>query len=109
MQLLVGLELQIKAAQDLDASRREKDRLDASVRQIETQIQRFNELHVLKTDHGARTARITELADTLSTLDADLDNSVMSAKNLHTIQLTCPACMMHARIEELIWLLVPAM
>ncbi len=82
MQLLVGLELQIKAAQDLDASRREKDRLDASVRQIETQIQRFNELHVLKTDHGARTARITELADTLSTLDADLDNSVMSAKNL---------------------------
>jgi hypothetical protein len=82
MQLLVGLELQIKAAQDLDASRREKDRLDASVRQIETQIQRFNELHVLKTDHGARTTRITELADTLSTLDADLDNSVMSAKNL---------------------------
>lgn len=82
VQLLVGLELQIKAAQDLDASRREKDRLDASVRQIETQIQRFNELHVLKTDHGARTARITELANTLSILDADLDNSVMSAKNL---------------------------
>ncbi|HNV59537.1 MAG TPA: hypothetical protein PKH72_07770, partial [Rhodoferax sp.] len=82
MQLLVGLELQIKAAQDLDASRREKDRLDASVRQIETQIQRFNELHVLKTDHGARTARITELENTLSILDADLDNSVMSAKNL---------------------------
>jgi hypothetical protein len=82
MQLLVGLELQIKAAQDLDASRREKDRLDASVRQIETQIQRFNELHVLKTDHGARTARIIELADTLLILDADLDNSVRSAKNL---------------------------
>lgn len=82
MQLLVGLELQIKAGQDLDAARREKDRLDASVRQIESQIQRFDELHVLQADHGARTARITELAETLSTLESDLDNSVMAAKNL---------------------------
>lgn len=82
MQLLVGLELQIKAAQDLDPARREKDRLDASVRQIEAQVQRFDELHVLKGDHGVRTARITELAETLSTLEADLDNSVMAAKNL---------------------------
>ena len=81
-QLLAGLELQIKAALDLDAARREKDRLDASVRQIEAQIQRFDELHVLKGDHGVLTARITELAETLSTLEADLDNSVMAAKNL---------------------------
>ena len=82
MQLLVGLEKQIKAAQDLDAARREKDRLDASVRQIEAQIQRFDELHVLQADHGARLARITEFAETLSTLEADLVNSVMAAKNL---------------------------
>ena len=82
MQLLVGLEKQIKAAQDLDAARRDKDRLDASVRQIETQIQRFDELHVLQADHGARLARITEFAETLSTLEADLVNSVMAAKNL---------------------------
>ena len=82
MQLLVGLEKQIKAAQDLDAARREKDRLDASVRQIEAQIQRFDELHVLQADHGARLARITEFAETLSTLETDLVNSVMAAKNL---------------------------
>lgn len=82
MQLLGGLELQIKAAQDLDAARQEKDRLDLSVRQIEAQIQRFDELHVLQSDHGARTARLTELAETLSTLDVDLDDSVMAAKNL---------------------------
>lgn len=81
-QLLVGLELQIKAAQDLDAARWQKDRLDASVRQIQAQVQRFDELHVLKGDHGVRMARITELAETLSTLDADLDHSVMAAKCL---------------------------
>lgn len=82
MQLLVGLEKQIKAAQDLDAARREKDRLDASVRQIEAQIQRFDELHVLQADQGARLARITEFAETLSALEADLVNSVMAAKSL---------------------------
>ena len=82
MQLLVGLEKQIKAAQDLDAARREKDRLDASVRQIEAQIQRFDELHVLQADHGARMARITDLAETLSTFETDLVNSVMAAKSL---------------------------
>lgn len=81
-QLLSALDLQIKAAQDMDAARQEKNRLELSVRQIEGQIQRFDELQVLKTDHGARTARIIELAATLLTLDADLDNSVRSAKNL---------------------------
>lgn len=81
-QLLSALDLQIKAAQDMDAARQEKNRLELSVRQIEGQIQRFDELQVLKTDHGARTARIIELAANLLTLDADLDNSVRSAKNL---------------------------
>ncbi len=80
-QLLDGLEQQIKAAQDLDAARKEKDRLDASVRQIESQIQRFDELQVLQADQGARTARITELAETISTLEVDLGNSVIAAKD----------------------------
>ena len=82
MQLLVGLELQIKAAQDLDAARRENDRLDASVRQIEAQIQRFDELQVLKVDHGARTAGVTELAATVVDLQTKLDNSVVAAKHM---------------------------
>lgn len=81
-QLLNALDLQIKAAQDMDAARQEKNRLDLSVRQIEGQIQRFDELQLLKADHGARTARVIELADTLSTLEVDLDKSVRSAKNL---------------------------
>lgn len=81
-QLLGGLAQQIKAAQDLDAARKEKDRLQASVRQIEAQIQRFDELHVLQADHGDRTARLADLADALSTLETDLVDSVMAAKNL---------------------------
>lgn len=80
-QLLRGLELQIKAAQDLDAARQEKNRLELLVRQIEAQIQRFDELHMLQAGHGARIARITELAETLSTLEADLANSVTAATN----------------------------
>lgn len=79
LQLLSGLELQIKAAQDLDAARQEMNRLDLSVRQIEAQIQRFDELQVLQADHAARTERITELAEALSTLEADLANSVTAA------------------------------
>lgn len=82
VQLLRGLELQIKAAQDLDAARKEKNRLDLSVRQIEAQIQRFDELQVLKADHGARTAGVTELAATVVDLQTKLDNSVVSAKHM---------------------------
>ena len=81
-QLLNALNLQIKAAQDMDAARQEKNRLDLSVRQIEGQIQRFDELQVLKADHGARVARITELAVSLSALEVDLDKSVRAAKSL---------------------------
>lgn len=81
-QLLNALDLQIKAAQDMDAARQEKNRLDLSVRQMEGQIQRFDELQLLKAGHGARTARIIELADTLSTLEVDLDKSVRAAKSL---------------------------
>lgn len=80
MQLLEGLGQQVKVAQDLEAARKEKDRLAVSVRQIEAQIQRFDELHVLKADHGVRAARIAELAETLSALEIKLDNSVMAAK-----------------------------
>ena len=82
VQLLRGLELQIKAAQDLDAARKEKNSLDLSVRQIEAQIQRFDELQVLKADHGARTAGVTELAATVVDLQTKLDNSVVAAKHM---------------------------
>jgi hypothetical protein len=80
--LLAGLALQIKAAQDLDAARQEKLRLDLSVRQIEAQLLRFDELHLLQADQSVRRAQLGELAETLATLAADLDNSVRAAKGL---------------------------
>ena len=80
-QMLTGLEQQIKVAQNLDAARQEKNRLDLSVRQIEAQIQRFDELQVLKDDGDARMTRITELAEKLSSLEADLNHSVIAAKH----------------------------
>lgn len=81
-QLLAGLALQIQAAQDLDAAHQEKLRLDLSVRQIEAQLQRFDELHLLQADQDRRTAQLSEFAQTLATLASDLDNSVSAAKGL---------------------------
>ena len=82
LQLLSGLEQQIQAAQDLDAARNEKSRLDELVRQIEVQIQRFDELHLLQSEQGSRTARITELTQDLLNLQVNLNNSVAAAKHL---------------------------
>lgn len=81
VQLLVGLEQQVKAAQDLDAARQEKERLEVSVRQLEAQIQRFDELHVLRAGHGTRTGQITELTEMLAALEVKLNNSVLAAKH----------------------------
>lgn len=80
-QQLTGLEQQMRAAQDLDAARKEKDRLDASVRQIEAQSLRFDELQELEASHDTRTTQITTLTETLSELEIELNNSVIAAKN----------------------------
>src|ERR1035437_10069703 len=72
----------MKAAQDLAAARHEMERLNASVRQIEAQIARFDELVVLKADHDARLAMIADMTATLSALEAELQNSMGAAKHL---------------------------
>ena len=90
-QQLAALEQQIQAAEDLDAAGRQKSRLDKAVRQIEAQILRFDELHVLKAGHEARAGQITGLTDALSTLDVKLNNSLAAArhfrKQAHDLQV----------------------
>lgn len=81
-QQLQDLEQQMKAAQNLDAARHELDRLNVGVREVETQIERFDELARLKSDQTARTAQISELAVALSALDSELDHSMGAAKSL---------------------------
>ena len=81
-QQLAGLELQAKVAQDLDAARQEQDRLHQSVRQIETQIERFHELRRLRAEQGARSIDTSALNATIADMEAQLASSVVAAKAL---------------------------
>ena len=82
VQQLENLERQMVAARDLNSARNEKNRLDRLVRDIEAQIQRFDELQELNRTQADRMARGNELTSQLSTLQTQLDNSVIAAKNL---------------------------
>jgi hypothetical protein len=75
-QQLDSLRQQMKAAHDIDAERKKMERLDASVRQIDEQIKRFDELQMLKASHDTRTAQTIELSENLSVLETELNNSV---------------------------------
>jgi hypothetical protein len=79
-QLLKTLEQQIQAAQNLEAARQEKNRLERAVRQIEVQIQRFDELQSLRDSHGTRTGQIGELTGALTELEEKLKNSLTATR-----------------------------
>jgi hypothetical protein len=82
VQQLGSLTQQMATAHDLDSARNEKNRLDRSVRDLESQIQRFDELQELKSTQTARTAQIDGLAVQLNSLQTQLDKSVLAAKTL---------------------------
>ena len=81
-QQLAALTQQAQAAQDLDAARQKKSQLDASVRQLETQIGRFHELQGLKSNHASRSGQLAELTDALSALALKLYSSLAAVKAL---------------------------
>ena len=81
-QQVESLEQQMTAARDLDSARREKDRLDKTVRDSEAQILRFDELQELKRTHAARSEEISGLSAQLSLLETQLAESVVAAVNL---------------------------
>lgn len=81
-QQLAAMAQQAQAAQDLDAARQKKNQLDASVRQLEAQIGRFDELQGLKAGHAARSGQLAELTDVLLALALKLDNSLSASKVL---------------------------
>jgi hypothetical protein len=81
-QQLAALAQQAQAAQDLDAARQKKTLLDASVRQLEAQIGRFDELQALQAVQAARSGQLAELTHTLSALALKLDSSLAAAKAL---------------------------
>lgn len=82
VQQLDGLTQQMATARDLHSARNEKNRLDKSVRDFESQIQRFDELQDLKGTQAVRTEQIDELTTQLASLQTQLGNSVLAAKNL---------------------------
>jgi hypothetical protein len=81
-QQLEGLKQQMAAARDLDRARNERDRLEAFVREIEAQIERYDELQELKRTQADRSEQIDGLTEELTSLDAQLNNSVTAAKGL---------------------------
>ena len=85
-QQVENLEQQMTAARDIDSARREKDRLDKSVRDSEAQILRFDELQELKRTQAARSEEISGLSAQLSLLETQLANSVVAAKDLRELE-----------------------
>jgi hypothetical protein len=81
-QQLHDLAQQMRAAQDLDAANSEMNRLQMSVKQIEAQMARFDELDVLKPDQEIRLAKMADMTATLLALDVELENSMDAAKYL---------------------------
>lgn len=80
VQQLDSLDNQMTAAHDLVSAGNEKKRLEQSVRDIESQIGRFDELQELKCMQAERTARIDELTEQLISVQKQLNDSVVAAK-----------------------------
>lgn len=76
------LRRQLKAAQDMDAARREKARLEAQVREIEDQLRLFDELQTLKAGQPQRAARLAERQARLAAIRAELDGAEGRARGL---------------------------
>lgn len=81
-QQLSGLQNQMLAATDLDSARNEKDRMDRLVRDIESQLFRYDEFRELVRTQDERTCLIAELSGQVSSLQEQLDHSVFTARRL---------------------------
>ena len=79
---LEDLDRQMQAAKDLDAARREKARLDKSVRDIEEQLKRYDEFQLLIHSEEERSAAMAKLAAALSDIEAELNNALAQAQRL---------------------------
>jgi len=81
-QQIESLNQQMQVAQNLDIARKEKNRLDLSVRDIESQLARFDELQVLKQTQSVRLVHISELTAEMLTLQKQLDNVLNTSRAL---------------------------
>jgi hypothetical protein len=85
-QLIDGLNRQLDAAQALDAANQEKQRLEAIVRQIQNELERFDELQTLNANQAERLADKTAIEEKLALLKTRLDGSADEAKRLRELQ-----------------------
>jgi hypothetical protein len=81
-QQIEGLNQQMQVAQNLDIARKEKSRLDLSVRDIESQLVRYDELQELSRTQTVRFAVISELTAEMLALQSQLDNALITARHL---------------------------
>jgi hypothetical protein len=85
-QLIDGLNRQLDAAQALDAANQEKQRLEAIVRQIQKELERFDELQALNANQAERLDEKTAIEEKLALLKTRLDGSADEAKRLRELQ-----------------------
>lgn len=76
------LERQMAVARDLDTARKEKDRLDRSVRQQESHLQHYDEWQGLILSQAERDAQIAGWEALIAKLEAKLDQSVQASQRL---------------------------
>lgn len=82
IQQIDGLNQQMQVAQNLDIARKEKNRLDNSVRDIESQLARYDELQKLTLTQVVRQAAISELTAQILALQSQLANTLSTSRQL---------------------------
>lgn len=85
-QLIDGLNRQLEAAQALDAANQEKQRLEAVVRQMQKDLERFDELQTLNANQAERLAEQTAIEEKLASLKSQLDGFADEAKRMRELQ-----------------------
>lgn len=81
-----GLNRQLEAAQALDVANQEKQRLDARVRQMQKDLERFDELQSLNANQAERQAEQTAIEEKLASLISQLDGFADEAKRIRELQ-----------------------
>lgn len=85
-QLSENLQLQLVAAEALDAAGQEKARLESAVQQQRTELERFDELQLLNTNQSDRASKCVSIKDNLQELDKQLQGFADEAKRLRELQ-----------------------
>ena len=92
-QLSDNLNRQLEAALALDAAREEKASLEGSVRELQMQLDRYDEWQRLVDGQEERAGQLAELESSLATIEQLLDQSSAESKRLREMERRLQGCL----------------